>query len=450
MLHFSYPRYFFTPTSCLFLLALPLLACGEDQTDQQGTQQTEQTSQAALLTDAEQVFVGYQTACARTEDHQTYCWGFDYLGQVGDGLPARSQQLAVPITGFDAPIKRVDGALNTMCGVTEAGSVYCWGEDRDGSLGPGDPMLEYRDVGNPFLDGSFAVTPQLVFEGTHLDVDFAGAHGCAISRAGEISCWGNYSLFSQGGEDFDSEKVHEIEVSGWTPVSIASTEANDCALDSDGKVHCWGTGENGALGLPFEEGNPAFESCSMTLPEPKEYKFCARQPVETAPLGGVVTSLVGGGRGGFCALREDGVVMCWGDNANERFASADKDPIHSPVEISLPGKAVTIALGETHLCALLDDGRVFCSGGGDLGQTGAAASAAGTPVEVPLDQKAKHLSAGYHSSCAVLEDGHVACWGLNDASQLGVPRDPAIEVNDSDIRAEPVLVQLSADAEVAR
>ena len=435
-------------TSLILLIALPLIACGEDRASME-TPDAEQT-QAKLLEGAEQVFVGYQTACARTEDDKTYCWGFDHLGQVGDGLPARSQQLAVVVEGFDAPVERIDGALDTMCGITQAGSVYCWGDDRDGALGPGDPMLEYRDVGNPFLDGSFAVTPQLVFEGTHLDVDFAGAHGCAVSKAGEISCWGKYSLFSQGGETFDSDAVHEIEVSSWTPVSIASTEANDCALDDRGKVWCWGTGENGALGVAFDEENPAFESCSTTLPNPTAYKFCAKQPVETAPLGGVVTSLVGGGRGGFCALREDGIVMCWGDNASERFASADSDPLTSPIEVTFPGKVTSIALGEQHLCGLLEDGRVFCSGDGALGQTGESSAAAGQPIEVPLGQGAKHLSAGYHSSCAVLEDGHIACWGLNNASQLGVPRDPEVDTNDSDIRAKPVLVQLASDAEVSR
>lgn len=432
------------------LLAALTSACAEDEVVTDNTQPT-QTTQAALLEDVEQVFVGFQTTCARTTDGQTFCWGFDLKGQVGDGLPAQAQRLAVPITGFDGPVKRIDGSLDTMCGISEAGSVYCWGEDRDGSLGPGDPMVEYRDDANPFLGGSFAATPQLVFEGDHLDVDFAGNHGCAVSMSGTISCWGNYSLFAEAGETFDTDKVQDIPVEGWMPASIASTQANDCALDTEGKVHCWGTGETGALGTPFDADNPSFESCSPTFPEPKDYKYCAKTPVETAPLGGAVISLVSGGRGGFCALREDGVVLCWGDNAGERFAGKDAEPIATPVEIALPDKATQIALGEAHFCALLSDGRVFCSGRSDHGQTGSGAGSAGAVVEVALEQPATHISAGYHSTCAVLVDGHVACWGLNDASQLGVPRDPEVDENDSDVRAEPVLVQLAADEEeVAR
>lgn len=118
--------------------------------------------------------------------------------------------------------------------------------------------------------------------------------------------------------------------------------------------------------------------------------------------------------------------------------------------MTFPGKVTSIALGEQHLCGLLEDGRVFCSGDGALGQTGESSAAAGQPIEVPLGQGARHLSAGYHSSCAVLEDGHIACWGLNNASQLGVPRDPEVDTNDSDVRVKPVLVQLASDAEVSR
>jgi alpha-tubulin suppressor-like RCC1 family protein len=99
-------------------------------------------------------------------------------------------------------------------------------------------------------------------------------------------------------------------------------------------------------------------------------------------------------------------------------------------------------MGTVHVCVLLDDGRVFCSGGNDRGQLGQGEAGEFSGfVEVSLPGQATDVSAGFKSSCAVLENTQVACWGLNDASQLGVRRSE--DISESDIRHSPVIVQVA-------
>ncbi|EYF01652.1 Hypothetical protein CAP_7971 [Chondromyces apiculatus DSM 436] len=94
---------------------------------------------------------------------------------------------------------------------------------------------------------------------------------------------------------------------------------------------------------------------------------------------------------------------------------------------------VAVALGETHSCALLRDGRVKCWGGNAYGQLGLGFSfnnrvgdqvgemGANLPaVNLGTGKTAVALAAGDNHTCAVLNDGTLKCWGVNDSGQLGL------------------------------
>jgi alpha-tubulin suppressor-like RCC1 family protein len=134
-----------------------------------------------------------------------------------------------------------------------------------------------------------------------------------------------------------------------------------------------------------------------------------------------------------CAVKSDGSVACWGSNSfgqvgdggngsnNERHAAA-----------AIPGfgaggpTAVGVAAGDTHSCALVHDGRVFCWGENAVGQLGTGSYAASAdPVQVNGigggSPAAISLTAGGTHTCAVLADGTVKCWGSNSQGQIGAP-----------------------------
>jgi alpha-tubulin suppressor-like RCC1 family protein len=78
-----------------------------------------------------------------------------------------------------------------------------------------------------------------------------------------------------------------------------------------------------------------------------------------------------------------------------------------------PPPAVALALGANHSCALRQDGVVFCWGANNLGQLGVPSTTfdSATPVRMPsLPGSALAISAGAGYSCALVPP-NVMCWG---------------------------------------
>ena len=138
-----------------------------------------------------------------------------------------------------------------------------------------------------------------------------------------------------------------------------------------------------------------------------------------------------------CALMASGEVRCWGRNNRGQLGLGDTEDRGDEIEemgaalpaVPLAGKALAIAAGHHHSCALLEDGRVQCWGQNSSGQLGIAdrEDRGDEPGEmgqslpaVDLGQAATDLVAGGDSSCAILEDGGLMCWGDNSDHQLGV------------------------------
>uniref|UniRef100_A0A7S3Z5B3 Uncharacterized protein n=1 Tax=Lotharella globosa TaxID=91324 RepID=A0A7S3Z5B3_9EUKA len=159
----------------------------------------------------------------------------------------------------------------------------------------------------------------------------------------------------------DSEDFYKIE-------SIASGEDHTCVLLSgDGGLRCWGSGFYGQL------------------------------------LSGSSDNI--------------------GDDINERNAIPQ-------VDLGTNEQAVQVAAGAAHTCVILSDGNVKCWGWGVCGQTGYGhtSTLGDEPSETgdnlrPVDlggRKAVRLALGETHSCAILDDQSVRCWGCNNERQLGV------------------------------
>ena len=89
-----------------------------------------------------------------------------------------------------------------------------------------------------------------------------------------------------------------------------------------------------------------------------------------------------------CALRYDGMPVCWG---------LDDQGQASPP----PGELlVSISSGDHHTCGLRQDGTVLCWGSNFDGQS-----------EPPADVKLAAISAGGSHTCGLIPDGRPVCWG---------------------------------------
>ena len=145
--------------------------------------------------------------------------------------------------------------------------------------------------------------------------------------------------------------------------------------------------------------------------------------------------------GGTCAIIEGGRVKCWGKNHRGQLGLGDTrnrgdDPDEMGdrlpfVELGAGRRALQLAGGYTHTCALLEEGSVKCWGsnhGGLLG-LGDTEWRGDEPIEMgdalPVidlgtEATASQIAAGRAHTCALLSNGSVKCWGNNGRGQLGL------------------------------
>ena len=123
------------------------------------------------------IFVGDGTTCAiaRTSQ-QMYCWGYNFLGSLGDGTTTNR---AAPVAVLGG-VRFVSGATSSSrtCGVSTDGRGYCWGNNSMGLLGDGTGI----DTSQPGLIAGDRRWTQLA---TGL------IHTCGIEATTERTfCWG--------------------------------------------------------------------------------------------------------------------------------------------------------------------------------------------------------------------------------------------------------------------
>ena len=86
------------------------------------------------------VAVGLQHSCARTSENKVYCWGNNGSGQVGDASnTTRYVPVAVDTTGglSGQSVIAIGGGANRGCAITEGYQSFCWGLNTEGQLGDG-------------------------------------------------------------------------------------------------------------------------------------------------------------------------------------------------------------------------------------------------------------------------------------------------------------------------
>ena len=92
------------------------------------------------------VGIGALTACALTDEGRVYCWGDNYVGEMGrppDEL--RRSDVPVPIVG-DRTYRSLHMNGPFACAFGTDDLVYCWGANPYGQLGRGHQLSSYRPL----------------------------------------------------------------------------------------------------------------------------------------------------------------------------------------------------------------------------------------------------------------------------------------------------------------
>ncbi len=121
-----------------------------------------------------------------------------------------------------------------------------------------------------------------------------------------------------------------------------------------------------------------------------------------------------------CLVRDDGVVVCWGDSNNWQIGDGAGGGVRTvPVIASAFPSALEVHSGGFHTCVIAMDGRPWCVGANYTGQLGRGDIGPAQLEPQPIaDVESGALAAGEEHGCVVV-DGEVRCWGNNDHGQLG-------------------------------
>ena len=115
---------------------------------------------------------GTSTACGLTATGDTYCWGFNDFGQLGDGTTTGSLTPVLVSGGIRFSSISTNGGHT--CGVTSVGDAYCWGENFRGQLGDGTtinrltPVLVSGGLSFALVSAAFSETCGLTVGGDGL------------------------------------------------------------------------------------------------------------------------------------------------------------------------------------------------------------------------------------------------------------------------------------------
>jgi len=157
-----------------------------------------------------QVVDGSNYACGLTSSGSAYCWGDNFLGQLGNGTTTgpdvcwRSNPCTaspVPVAGgltFDS----VSAGPFHMCGLTTTGAGYCWGGPW---LGDGSSTANATPA---------AVAGGLTFAAVSVGGDMSGySNTCGVTTAGVAYCWG-YNNYGQLGDGTTTNSTVPVKVAG--------------------------------------------------------------------------------------------------------------------------------------------------------------------------------------------------------------------------------------------
>ncbi|HKP49122.1 MAG TPA: hypothetical protein VJU17_03835 [Gemmatimonadales bacterium] len=181
--------------------------------------------------------------CGVTTSGATYCWGSNFIGQLGIGTTSAPVTTPTLLQGVPALSLVVAGADHT-CGLTPAGAAWCWGGNYSGELS--------GTTNNP------SPTPVAVSGGLTFTALAAGVgHTCGRTGAGTVYCWGNNLGGALGNLTNFGTSVANYDplLAGvQNAVAIAAGGSHSCALTGAGQGYCWGSNTYGELGFPYDNG----------------------------------------------------------------------------------------------------------------------------------------------------------------------------------------------------
>ena len=368
-------------------------------------------------------------------DGNSYSWGDNYYGQLGDGTTGNTRTAPVvvkkpdlktyPDRPADFTYVQVSAGGPHSLALGSDGYVYAWGLNDHGQLGNGTKSDSSTPVRVHGPDNSG--------EGLKAIQVSAGArNSIALGTDGSVYTWGS---MTNNNNSFSSPQIVPTKVKDPSDASgvfhalqISTSWSFDLSIGQDGYVYAWGYNNLGQLGNGTTSG---YSTIPNRVPASTQSKSAADPWLKATQVSA----------GGWYALAidEDGNTWAWGQNNSGQLGNGTStsynvaNPVPQKVQYPTNGgtvKAVQISAGRWHSLAIDKEGNAWAWGFNTWGELGInttmdqlspvkvfasaqSTNSAGPWLDVSL------VSAGDVHSLAIDTSGNALAWGWNDSGELG-------------------------------
>lgn len=318
------------------------------------------------------VSAGNVYTVAIKSDSSLWGWGYNGLGQLGDGTTTSRLSPILIGTGYSAIAAGIDHSV----ALKSDGSLWAWGVNNVGQLG----------------DGTTTNRLSPVLTGDHFSAVAVGDyHSVALKDDGSLWAWGgNFS--GQLGDGTTTTRLFPTLI-GTGYSAVAAGVEHTIALKSDGSLWAWGANSFGQLGNGTTSAQPS--------------------PI----LIGTGYRSITAGKSHSLAVMADGSLWAWGANSSGQLGDGTTKDRSVPVLVG-NGYSAVISAGYNHTVAVKTDGSLWAWGGNGSGQLGDGTTVDRlSPVLIGNDYSA--VAVGNYHTVAVKTNGSLWAWGQSYYGQLG-------------------------------
>jgi alpha-tubulin suppressor-like RCC1 family protein/Flp pilus assembly pilin Flp len=273
---------------------------------------------------------GYVDSLALKSDGTVWQWGDNASGELGNGttcvpapnycVGATSPTVIASLSG----ITKIWAGFSFNFALKSDGTVWAWGDNSYGQLGDGTVVTP-------------RITPEQITLPAFTNLALGRSHSLALKTDGTIIAWGQ-GVYGQLGNGAGVNSSTPVAVSNLTNVTVINSgDDTGIAVKSEGTVWTWGTSAWGELG-----------NGTTCVPQPA----CVGSLVPVQATGLTNVTAVDGGRDYGIALKSDGTVWTWGNNAWGELCDGTVTERNTPVQTTGLSNVKAIAAGYVHGVAL--------------------------------------------------------------------------------------------------
>jgi alpha-tubulin suppressor-like RCC1 family protein len=187
------------------------------------------------------ISAGMNHTCGVATDGTGYCWGDNGSGQLGDG--SQTERHSPTLVSGGLSFKTISAGVTHTCALAVSDVAYCWGANSNGQLGSGSTVVSSVPV---VVTGGQAFG-SLSAGGSDAMIE---RHTCGVTTAGTAFCWGANSngQLGNGSYDYIAHGAPEAVAGDLNFQRITTGGLFSCGVTTARRAYCWGSDSTGQLG----------------------------------------------------------------------------------------------------------------------------------------------------------------------------------------------------------